>query len=384
MMAADFWSPTGRNRNRSMGFYVRKSVSVGPFRFNFSSSGVGVSAGVKGFRVGTGPRGNYISVGRGGLYYRATFPAGTSRTMRTNPPAQPVPVPQVDNRPSQATPGVGPMVAIESADVSEMQDSSSTELLNELNGKANRPNYWKWTAAASIILLWIIAKTESPTALIIGFIVLAGLTIYVGIRDALAKTAVLCYQLDGPNEQSFEKLHSAFSDVSKCHKIWRIDSTGKVHDRKYHAGAGALITRKEISFGKGLPPNVKSNLEVPLVRAGAISLYFMPDRILVYSASGVGAVSYKDLQFYGEHQCFIETDSVPRDAEVVDHTWRYVNKNGGPDKRFKDNRKLPVALYEELHFRSSSGLNEVFQTSRHSVSEGLRSALRSMVNVLPA
>ena len=35
-----------------MGFYLRKSVSVGPFRFNLSGSGVGVSAGIRGFRVG--------------------------------------------------------------------------------------------------------------------------------------------------------------------------------------------------------------------------------------------------------------------------------------------------------------------------------------------
>ncbi|QOK83482.1 DUF4236 domain-containing protein [Ralstonia solanacearum] len=48
-----------------MGFYVRQSVKVGPLRFNFSKSGVGVSTGVKGIRIGTGPRGNYIHMGRG-------------------------------------------------------------------------------------------------------------------------------------------------------------------------------------------------------------------------------------------------------------------------------------------------------------------------------
>jgi hypothetical protein len=30
-----------------MGFYLRKSISVGPLRFNLSKSGIGVSAGVK-------------------------------------------------------------------------------------------------------------------------------------------------------------------------------------------------------------------------------------------------------------------------------------------------------------------------------------------------
>ena len=54
-----------------MGFYLRKSLSAGPFRFNLSKSGVGVSVGVPGFRVGTGPRGNYVSVGGSRIRYRA-------------------------------------------------------------------------------------------------------------------------------------------------------------------------------------------------------------------------------------------------------------------------------------------------------------------------
>jgi hypothetical protein len=49
-----------------MPFYLRKSISAGPFRFNLSSSGIGLSVGVKGVRIGTGPRGHYVHAGRGG------------------------------------------------------------------------------------------------------------------------------------------------------------------------------------------------------------------------------------------------------------------------------------------------------------------------------
>lgn len=61
-----------------MGFYVRKSLKAGPFRFNLSKSGVGVSAGVPGFRAGSGPRGNYVNVGAHGVYYRASLGSGPS------------------------------------------------------------------------------------------------------------------------------------------------------------------------------------------------------------------------------------------------------------------------------------------------------------------
>jgi len=53
-----------------MGFYYRKSVKFGPFRLNFSKSGIGVSAGVKGARISTGPRGTYVHAGRNGFYYK--------------------------------------------------------------------------------------------------------------------------------------------------------------------------------------------------------------------------------------------------------------------------------------------------------------------------
>jgi hypothetical protein len=56
-----------------MGWYLRKSLGFGPLRINLSKSGLGGSVGVKGLRVGSGPRGPYLHAGRGGLYYRTSL-----------------------------------------------------------------------------------------------------------------------------------------------------------------------------------------------------------------------------------------------------------------------------------------------------------------------
>ena len=56
-----------------MGFSYRKSVSVGPFRVNASTSGVGWSVGGKGFRTGVSARGrrySTFSLPGTGLSYR--------------------------------------------------------------------------------------------------------------------------------------------------------------------------------------------------------------------------------------------------------------------------------------------------------------------------
>lgn len=60
-----------------MGFYYRKSISVGPFRANIGRSGVGYSIGGRGFRTGVSSRGRRytsVSLPGTGLGYR------TSRT----------------------------------------------------------------------------------------------------------------------------------------------------------------------------------------------------------------------------------------------------------------------------------------------------------------
>ena len=113
-----------------MGFYVRKTVSVGPFRFNLSKSGVGVSAGIKGFRLGTGPRGNYVHIGRGGLYYRKTFLSGTDgRNQKPNTPELQQSNTEVEHE---------PLKEIESAHITHMVDSSSADLIAEMNEKRKK------------------------------------------------------------------------------------------------------------------------------------------------------------------------------------------------------------------------------------------------------
>lgn len=98
----------------------------------------------------------------------------------------------------------------------------------------------------------------------------------------------------------------------------------------------------------------------------------------MFSPDGVGAVPYSTLKVEISPSRFIESELVPSDAKVVGQTWKYVNKDGGPDRRFKDNRKIPIALYEELHFSSPSGLNEVLQLSQTGVGQPLAEAIAGL------
>lgn len=77
----------------------------------------------------------------------------------------------------------------------------------------------------------------------------------------------------------------------------------------------------------------------------------------------VGAIDYKDIKVKVSETRFVESCLVPSDAQVIDYTWKYVNKNGTPDKRFNNNRQLPVCLYGSIYISSTSGINVELQCS---------------------
>jgi len=138
------------------------------------------------------------------------------------------------------------------------------------------------------------------------------------------------------------------------------------------------VKRRQVGLTTGAPPFVKTNVEVPLVPVGRQVLAFMPDRLLVFDSAAVGAVRYSDLTLDVAESQFVEDEAVPQDATVVGKTWRYVNKKGGPDRRFKDNRETPICAYEQIRLSSTTGLNEVIQVSRRGAGSAMSAALSSI------
>lgn len=356
-----------------MGFYIRKAVSVGPFRFNLSKSGIGVSAGLRGLRVGAGPRGNYVHMGRGGLYFRQTLsPAG----------ARPLAAPALPQAPMES---IGEFHDIDSTDAGAMTDASSASLLAELNDKRGLARQAPIVVIVGIVLVIAMAALDAELWAVAAVIaVVCGCWLLARSRDTLRKTTVILYDLEPDIAKQFEDLHSAFSLANGCGGKWHIGAQAMVNDGKYHAGASSLIRRKAITVRAGQPPDVKCNIDAPLLPVGTQTLAFMPDRVLVFDPKGVGAVSYADLMVERSTTRFIESDSVPADAIVVGQTWQYVNKRGGPDKRFKGNRELPICAYEDVRFTSPSGLTEVVQLSAQGAGQAVIEAVAGIRGAVAA
>ncbi len=355
-----------------MGLYIRKSVRVGPLRFNLSTSGIGVSTGIPGFRLGIGPRGTQIHLGRGGFYYRQTISHRASQKMNSHARPETMQPDRVWTH--------GPMAHLDLGNVADMVDTNSSDLLHEIKQKRARFVFWPVGLAAILVIVATYCTGSLAQSLVLPSIILLSVaTIVMHEWDQLRKSVVLMYDLDKDSMLAYENLCTAFDDLRSCSAVWQVTSHGQVYDPKYQAGANHLINRKSISLTYCDPPFIKTNLLVPSLTLGNRSWYLLPDRALIYASNDVGAVDYEAIEFTTSHSDFVEDGAVPADAMILKYTWKFVNKNGRRDHRFNDNKEIPVCRYELLHLSVPSGVQELLQISQMGIASRVQSAVSEVV-----
>lgn len=353
-----------------MSWYIRKSVSFGPVRFNFSKSGIGTSVGVKGFRIGIKPNGkSYVHAGRGGLYYREEF--GSNSNVSQNSYCHS----QTDT------------TFYNTATSNDVKSEYKKEIVEALSNsyKAFRYDYLVGTIFILLeIVLYVSFSTLISQNLLFSFLLIIGLVgiglfIYVAKWETKRRQVDLIYDFENDDYEYYERIISAFNKIAICEKIWSlVDSQylSDPHQRKINAGSSNLINRSTAFVGTGRLPWVKTNITIPLLKACGRSLYFMPDGILVYDSKGVAYVNYMDVKISTSTTSFVE-DYPPSDAKIIYYTWQYANKNGGPDRRFNNNREIPVCCYGKLTIDVENNQLLNLMTSQKSAPIDFESAMKS-------
>ncbi|MFZ6009065.1 MAG: DUF4236 domain-containing protein [Bacteroidota bacterium] len=432
-----------------MGWSFRKSASLGPFRLNFSKSGVGLSFGVKGARINMSRRGTYVNIGSNGIYYRHRINQIYSSMSNAAVP----PAPENEHYSNG-------FHTITTDNVESVTDVDSKEFINELESKDKKISFLKifgiWPALALVIYailfcnqvvrvdktyqdFFIISKksvnirsSPSTESLIVhkarefekytltnnasgwvkiysketlpsgGFVradmgnvshellsskkikriqqlpwlqyvltmlVVSSLIwcIYLNRLDKKRKTLEIYYTLDKDIEILHKKFLEFFSEFASSKRVWQKLHASGISDKKYFAGASELITRVPvggISTHKLPSRFLRTNISIPFIALKNTEMYFFPERIILKRGNKFGGTFYKNIRIGSTNIQFIEEQVVPSDAQVIDYTWKYLNKNGGPDRRFNNNRKLPICLYTNYTFESEGGIEEVITTSK--------------------
>lgn len=166
-------------------------------------------------------------------------------------------------------------------------------------------------------------------------------------------------------KRSFSRLCDEFALMSRSQRIWDTvghRTTNRVAER---TTAARVVDRKAVKFKLGKCVLIESEWAVPhLENANGGDIYLYPLFVLYFvSADSFALLEHKEISLSGSETRFIEEEFVPSDSKVVGSAWAKANKDGSPDKRFKDNRQFPVAQYGKLVFDSRTGMNEEYMIS---------------------
>lgn len=274
------------------------------------------------------------------------------------------------------------LTAIGTVSAHQLIDDTNAAILAKINARLKEPTYaWiAWLATLGAVLAGgLFVSWLAPIFLLLGIIPI----VLVTQEDVKRRTYPLLYELDPVATSQWEDLNSSIARLASSHRIWRVLAAGATDDWKRQAGASHLVQRTAVTLQKKAPPHIVTNVQPYCLQIGTQWLCFMPDRLLVFENGRYGAVDYQDLRVEVGATNYIESEPVPRDAQVVGSTWQYVNKDGSPDRRFNYNRQIPICSYQVLQFSSGRGLNVVLQASSRAF-QGLFSSTQASATYRPS
>lgn len=343
-----------------MGFRCRKSINLGGgFRINISKSGIGYSWGTKGYRITKTAKGTTrqtLSIPGTGLSYveetRAPKSRGTEPLLDSG-----------DNHYNAQD--------IKNADASEMISDGLKSIVTQANNVKSTKATTKSLSIACLILcisflfcLFGIFKVTSPSKMDIFILTIPTflfgvLSITFGVIAGSNKGVQLDYAIDKDAPDSWS---DTLTKIAKSKKIWNVVEGYKNSNTKVSSGCEEGYTADEgyecsISLEIPFPFRVKGVRPLSIKLSKNETLLFLPDALFIFQGNEIGALSKEDVSMKLSFPTCVCHNEVPEDAEIIDYEWEYVNKNGGPDKRFKNNRQLPVCKYGLLEITSSTGLN---------------------------
>ncbi|OQA93089.1 MAG: hypothetical protein BWY24_00730 [Microgenomates group bacterium ADurb.Bin219] len=186
------------------------------------------------------------------------------------------------------------------------------------------------------------------------------------LEEQIAATFVqLTFADKSQLEKSWLNCVDTFKEMMSSEKIWDITYAEGVDRAKARTMAQTATKRTPLHTKDRDIEFVKSDLPYLLLpNANGPDLFFFPTFLILFKDNvDFGIFDIRDINFRLKLTAYIEEESVPKDTEIVQHTWKKTNKDGSRDKRFNNNYQIPVVKYGDMGINSESGLDESFMFS---------------------
>ena len=358
-----------------MNFNLRKSNKV-TFRVSDSESGAGGSALKKKLRFGSSNKEIYINIHNNGLAYRGIV--GKSKLNSQDLFSKQIRNSESDHNLNKRTRNV--------------VESDPQDVVSEILKRKDKVISWGCLLSSPLMLLLALLITVNLVqkefdlngfmgTMIFAFPCIFGIYWLIQMDFDRARASVH-YSLDDEHYSIISELYSIFDGI-KSEGSLEIEHIE--HNSEYPREQSKVqVSKARISEGQ--PTYVNTNVSAICVANHNRRNYWLPDMILMYKKNSkremeiLGSVPYRSINIeYSERNFTSET--VPEDATVVGTTYKYVNEDGSPDTRYKDNFELQICKYGCLEMTDGHEFNEIYLISDPKKAERLFKILSILKNL---
>lgn len=378
-------------------------------RINVGKRGISTSIGVPGATVNIGAQGIRATVGAPGTgmsYSTLVVPFGGSEGSSNGPDKQPprysrapMETPAYGNTPASAkvyVPQTG-MNEISSASV-EVLTSSSLAPLRDMIAKAREQRAQirsdlkeareehsnqsvELRRRKSSLFRWFYRKR------------IAKLEVDLPITEAeiqrlsqwegTTKISVT-FESGDAAQRAYAVMVRAFEALKQSQKCWDITSHRPTNQFVERTVARRSIDRHPVQLEFSSTELIQfagRAMRFENVNGDDIMIY--PGVAVIPRADGAFAlVDLRDLETEVSTTAFHEEEGVPSDSMVIGSTWAKTNKDGSPDRRFRENYQIPICRYGRIGFRSESGLTEEYMFSNSDAAYAFVAAVKAYQKAL--
>ena len=152
---------------------------------------------------------------------------------------------------------------------------------------------------------------------------------------------------------------------------------GEAERYKGNGGMEAQLLSDDVYVYQIKPDNSQMNVTPPVFIVGTLQIFFLPHCMMFHEGSSAKFI------FYESVTCSVldlpmTFPNPPQGVTIVDQTWTFMNKDGGPDRRYSDNPLIPIVAVAELRFDFVESKSRRFIFSDREAAKGFCDALTKL------
>lgn len=335
-----------------MGLRYRKSYNFKGFRVNFSKSGIGYSYGVPGFRYTVTANGKQritSSIPGTGISYVEEF-GKNNKNLQEN--LDEVNIEHIQN--------------IDFSNSSLEYASLISECQKWIDTWYKNRKFIIYANIISIVVFLVLWILNLDVSFYLYFIMVICINFYgfYNLYNLKLNKVNVFYDFKSKND-IYDGLIDLFDKTPKSEKIRYVDSIIKNVERRKNAGSATSADLKDLLITYEVPFFMETNIKCVNVKFSDDNVYIFPDKILLFKQGKVSAVNLNSINIALSIKNYVVYNDFASDSKILYYTWKYVNNNGSPDRRFKNNRQVPVCKYGQLEIIGPDSLRIVITVSNH-------------------